>query len=614
MTNNLKFSPPPPEEPSSKYFPRMGRNVTVANCYYYVGFLELFWTFFDTLTPIEQQIYLARAEWRYEEYLLNYNKLCTKPPPLDIAFLWHVHMLSPFHYYEDLILRFQIPEVFKRSLPLYDIRMVGDNPYPIPPEKWNEVFDDEPFILTKQNMNNGTYKRKCYNCQSIIELPWSVYTTYRFGKNTALFPHDGCGPAEGINFLDITRMKLEADLFKPIPAVAGTLLTSDGTIKDYPNRMIPFVKRISVIIPKNELDFAYEKQLNELLKFHGEKYEYDANELLYAIRTCYQGNPSPFSIDLLHGVARQRRFYDDIMDVNWERSQGFVLGIRHYHDFLALLHMNPYLRAVPTLEIDVAFHTHMMHSYEYRKFMLNHLGRVINHDDDVPETKPFFRLESKLKLSLEQFKSYYFPGKISITYAINFSDLSRSANVLNKICSDALIYIYSSIARYKNKSLAVSVSVHNYGVDRRFYERGNEVHMKELQNFVTEGMQHHCYGYIGCVTIVNGGRSALIYKKNHNINDTEEVKLIFNPMEQGKWYKKRKECVRVRSAFSNFTGFKSIKSFDHQDPALPVYAFDDLPTYNEANSFLGNVTRKYIKYSSFTYAKYRDFNSSSVAY
>ncbi|KAI9302915.1 hypothetical protein BJ944DRAFT_111467 [Cunninghamella echinulata] len=218
--NVLRFSPPPPASPSLKFYPHMGPHVTVDNCYYYVGFLELFWTYFDKLALVEQQLYLARAEWRYEQYLLNFDKLCTKPPPLDIAFIWHAHMLSPFHYYEDLVLRLQIPEVFKRNLPLYDIRMVGDDPNPIPPEKWNEVFDDEPFFLTKQNMNNGTYKRKCYNCQNIIELPWSVYTTYRFGKNTALFPHDGCGPAEGINFLDITRMKLEADLFKPIPTVA----------------------------------------------------------------------------------------------------------------------------------------------------------------------------------------------------------------------------------------------------------------------------------------------------------------------------------------------------------------------------------------------------------
>ncbi|CAO3629383.1 unnamed protein product [Cunninghamella echinulata] len=493
MTNSLKFSLPPPVGPSYKFFPTMGPHVTVNNCYYYVGFLELFWTFFDKLTLVEQQLYLARAEWRYEQYLLNFDKLCTKPPPLDIAFLWHIHMLSPFHYYEDLVLRLQIPDVFKAKFPLFDIRkagdisFAGDISYATPPEKWNEVFDDEPFILTKQNMNNGTYKRKCYNCQNIIELPWSVYTTYRFGKNTTLFPHDGCGPAEGINFLDITRMKLEADLFKPIPSVAGTLLTSDGTVKDYPNRLIPFVKRIDVIIPKNELDFAYEKQLNELLKFHGEKYEYDANELLYAIRTCYQGNPSPFSIDLLHGVARQRKFYDDILNVNWEGYRVFVNGIRHYHDFLALLHLNTYLRAVPTLEIDVAFHTHMIHSYEYRKFMLSHLNRVINHDDDVPETKiedyiyvwkeawnkmhfcyyltSFFRFEAELKLSLETFEYYYFPGKVTITYSMGPSDLSRAATVLNK----------ELLARYRNKNLAVSISVHNYGVDRRFYERGDEV-------------------------------------------------------------------------------------------------------------------------------------------
>ncbi|KAI8335178.1 hypothetical protein BC941DRAFT_326067, partial [Chlamydoabsidia padenii] len=47
---------------------------------------------------------------------------------------------------------------------------------------------------------------------------------------------------------------------------------------------------------------------------------------------------------------------------------------------------NPTLVAVPTIEIDCAWHTHMLFSASYRQFTLQFLKRVINHDDTIPET------------------------------------------------------------------------------------------------------------------------------------------------------------------------------------------------------------------------------------
>lgn len=48
----------------------------------------------------------------------------------------------------------------------------------------------------------------------------TTYVSYRFGRNATLFSHAGCGLEEGIDFFDITRMKLESDLFKSEPTVA----------------------------------------------------------------------------------------------------------------------------------------------------------------------------------------------------------------------------------------------------------------------------------------------------------------------------------------------------------------------------------------------------------
>ncbi|KAI7861046.1 hypothetical protein BDC45DRAFT_409736, partial [Circinella umbellata] len=41
---------------------------------------------------------------------------------------------------------------------------------------------------------------------------------------------------------------------------------------------------------------------------------------------------------------------------------------------------------VPTLEIDLAWHTHMLHPYKYRIFTFKYTRQYVNHDDNiVPE-------------------------------------------------------------------------------------------------------------------------------------------------------------------------------------------------------------------------------------
>jgi hypothetical protein len=47
---------------------------------------------------------------------------------------------------------------------------------------------------------------------------------------------------------------------------------------------------------------------------------------------------------------------------------------------------NKTLVAVPTIEIDCAWHTHMLFPSSYRIFTQRYLRRIINHDDTIPDT------------------------------------------------------------------------------------------------------------------------------------------------------------------------------------------------------------------------------------
>ncbi|GAA5796751.1 hypothetical protein HPULCUR_002126 [Helicostylum pulchrum] len=140
-------------------------------------------------------------------------------------------------------------------------------------------------------------------------------------------------------------------------------------------------------LPFNEglkpLDEYFEKKLkvstpsNTMIR----KKVIDAIQSTY-LCTPYRGS----SIDLIQAVARQYKFaVKATKKINWDAPQGIIRGIRHYASFLAVIKENKGLTAVPTYEIDLAWHTHMLHHGNYSMFCSGFIGNIINHDDTIPE-------------------------------------------------------------------------------------------------------------------------------------------------------------------------------------------------------------------------------------
>ncbi|KAG0312214.1 hypothetical protein BGZ97_011362 [Linnemannia gamsii] len=115
------------------------------------------------------------------------------------------------------------------------------------------------------------------------------------------------------------------------------------------------------------------------------------------------------SIDLVAGALRQRDFQKAMMvtgGLAWCQPQVLQRTLDRYKKFMLLAKAEsrqtdgshtvsgPGLGAgqpgrhalVPTLDIDLAWHTHMLSPAHYRHFQLVHYGRVLNHDDTVQAT------------------------------------------------------------------------------------------------------------------------------------------------------------------------------------------------------------------------------------
>ena len=90
---------------------------------------------------------------------------------------------------------------------------------------------------------------------------------------------------------------------------------------------------------------------------------------------------------LRDAVIRQTSFIDKMNSNLWIRSPS-VSGtlrraIERYSNFLLLMRRNPGTMLVPTLDIDLAWHTHQCAGRGYVVSVKERVGRFVNHDDDL---------------------------------------------------------------------------------------------------------------------------------------------------------------------------------------------------------------------------------------
>uniref|UniRef100_A0A0K3CG13 Uncharacterized protein n=1 Tax=Rhodotorula toruloides TaxID=5286 RepID=A0A0K3CG13_RHOTO len=99
----------------------------------------------------------------------------------------------------------------------------------------------------------------------------------------------------------------------------------------------------------------------------------------------------PFSLDLAMAALRQGSFIQKMHGLGWLDLHRFsdddmILSrcVARYHAFLDLISSAPSSFFVPTLDIDLAWHTHQLKS-TYVSDTMRTIGRAVDHDDKVAE-------------------------------------------------------------------------------------------------------------------------------------------------------------------------------------------------------------------------------------
>lgn len=114
--------------------------------------------------------------------------------------------------------------------------------------------------------------------------------------------------------------------------------------------------------------------------------------LFDAIRISYMGIMwHELSIDLVAASLRQREFAKKITSRELsaiDTPDALFKATSRYHKFLLLLNrVKKGASLVPTLDIDLVWHTHQLYAASYRNWSIEHLGVAINHDDTVSQGK-----------------------------------------------------------------------------------------------------------------------------------------------------------------------------------------------------------------------------------
>lgn len=337
-------------------------------------------------------------------------------PPLDIIMVWHAYALNPLLFLEDSV-RMGRLGFWRAGFPLAEIAasINGDLEFSVPPNEFVKLTGRH-----WRNEDDGDKRLACPQCGTGLTAPW---TTTRGPGNSAeaddLFA-DGRGFADG-NFaaqctcgavvtheaLRVAKFHADVDvLFRDQVPLPGTVLPTTGFAyktaspeHTYANHLLhskprAFWEASSVDDVRRAIQGMFES-LDEMVRVRGSRLVTHgmAERQRVSIRrmlASYWGNSSPFGLDLVGAVLRQGVFVRKMDELDWLHaptcSATLARAAKKYAVFLDIVAHGERM-AVPTLDVDLVWHTHQLGARAYFAHCTALTGALVDHDDKVAEGK-----------------------------------------------------------------------------------------------------------------------------------------------------------------------------------------------------------------------------------
>ncbi|KAF7512553.1 hypothetical protein GJ744_000814 [Endocarpon pusillum] len=360
-------------------------------------------------------------------------------PPLDVLMVLHSFMLNPRDFLEDCI-RQKKMMLWHAGFPWNEVNACIDaETFLYTPKAESIATFEASTSRAWDNLHDPPAKQiLCPSCGSTLNCVWTdnwtgnymaspIERAFELGRGLAdkCF-HVDCRPCnltithETLRLLKLRRdieslQKLDLPLPGTILSVKGTLkaATSVAPKKDdvlFPNRLIlaglgkeldsitypPALTSQKVTAVRTAIEKALKSRhlVSEAKNsgFASRKLEFDQKVSIRRMMSRYWENSSPFALDLVGAVLRQGVFIDKMKSIDWIHSPALESTmtrlLKKYAVFFQIMAENPGKVAVPTLDIDLAWHTHQLNPPAYYAYSLNVMGDdFIDHDDKIDENK-----------------------------------------------------------------------------------------------------------------------------------------------------------------------------------------------------------------------------------
>ncbi|MCJ1350774.1 MAG: hypothetical protein MMC33_000755 [Icmadophila ericetorum] len=383
--------------------------------------------------------FLVYAEARYVMYL---DLLCTVTkgkeaegeelkeslplPPWDVAMVFHSHMLSPFQYFSDLHLRprYKSLRAIGLQFPLKRLNSLIFSPQWSDTDSakcWKKFFPETPYQLwdrdpqTCEIMNlQGTFDFRCPWCSVSQAIEFTSWAKMRLDGSDQISCEECVEnfTADRLSaryFLDDIRTFCDSgsDESSQYIKAAGMnfhtgdpqLLASTSTLREMNIKTTPLWSYIS-----SERGFDWDGFASACQKSHESARKKNITldlSLLNRIQKAYENLVWPdLGFDLVAAVIRQWGFTQKITNMyNMDTPEAMIEASKRYHKFMMLMkEPKPgHGMQVPTLDVDLFWHTHQLFPDYYRQWCRYHVGRRINHDDTVGDGDLAKALESTSK-------------------------------------------------------------------------------------------------------------------------------------------------------------------------------------------------------------------------
>lgn len=169
-----------------------------------------------------------------------------------------------------------------------------------------------------------------------------------------------------------------------------------STIKKYNNSKKFLLKNENFLSNVKELPEKLDEKIDTWKEFctkikehMGKKFNDNVRNALHFVVNYFK--PDNFLCtrrDLIKAMYSQLSFVTKICDKYeyWTNKQVIKESINRYFKFMKLIAQNKSRIFVPTMDIDLVWHTHLTNPRKYKDYCIKIAGQIINHDDTISST------------------------------------------------------------------------------------------------------------------------------------------------------------------------------------------------------------------------------------